>query len=182
MSDTVRALLDLMETDAAVGEVYNVGSCQEITILELAERVKQLTESSSEIVFVPFTVAYEENFEDIRRRLPSIKKIEHAIGWRPEVDLDSTLESVIDYARLEAEATHISDRPARATAASYDAAFARSPGHRGRRPDAWKPLSVRSAEVQLRTCPVDCLTAGTPVYFVGPDGEPPGPYDFMLDH
>ena len=114
------ALLDLMETDAAVGEVYNVGSCQEITILELAERVKQLTESSSEIVFVPFTVAYEENFEDIRRRLPSIKKIEHAIGWRPEVDLDSTLESVIDYARREAEATHISDRPARATAASYD--------------------------------------------------------------
>ena len=120
VSDTVRALVALMEADAAVGEVYNVGSCQEITILELAERVKQLTESSSEIVFVPFAVAYEENFEDIRRRLPSIKKVEHAIGWKPRVDLDATLESVIDYARQEAEAPHIGDRPARAAAAGYD--------------------------------------------------------------
>lgn len=99
VNDTVRALVGLMETDAAVGEVYNVGSCQEISILELANRVKLLTESSSEIVFVPFAVAYEENFEDIPRRVPSIRKVEQLIGWRPQHNLDSTLESVIDSAR-----------------------------------------------------------------------------------
>lgn len=99
VNDSVRALVGLMETDAAVGEVYNVGSCQEVTILDLAHRVKELTRSSSEIVFVPFTVAYEENFEDMPRRVPSIKKVEQLIGWRPEQNLDSTLESVIDYAR-----------------------------------------------------------------------------------
>lgn len=99
VNDTIRALVGLMETDAAVGEVYNVGSCQEVTILQLANRVKELTESSSEIAYVPFAVAYEENFEDIPRRVPSIKKVEQLLGWRPQFDLDSTLESVIDYAR-----------------------------------------------------------------------------------
>jgi UDP-glucose 4-epimerase len=115
VSDTVGALVGLMETDATVGEVYNVGSCEEITILELANRVKLLTESSSEIVFVPFEVAYEENFEDIPRRMPSIRKVEKVIGWRPQFNLDSTLESVIDSARREADG----ERPGQPAAATY---------------------------------------------------------------
>jgi UDP-glucose 4-epimerase len=119
VSDTVRALVGLMETDASVGEVYNVGSCEEITILDLANRVKQLTESPSKIVFVPFAIAYEENFEDIPRRVPSIRKVEQVIGWRPQIDLDATLESVIESARREAEAAPADERPARRVAAGY---------------------------------------------------------------
>ena len=118
VSDTVRALVGLMETDASVGEVYNVGSCEEITILDLANRVKQLTESPSEIVFVPFAIAYEENFEDIPRRVPSIRKVEQVIGWRPQVDLDATLESVIESARRDAETAPAEQRPARPVAAA----------------------------------------------------------------
>jgi UDP-glucose 4-epimerase len=110
--DSVRALLGLMDSDAAVGEVYNVGSCQEVTILELAKRVKLLTGSSSEIVFVPYEVAYEENFEDMPRRVPSIGKVQQAIGWRPQFDLDATLASVIEYAQAT-ESTVSTVRPAR---------------------------------------------------------------------
>jgi UDP-glucose 4-epimerase len=118
VADTVRALLGLMDADTTVGEVYNVGSCEETTILDLAHRVKSLTESSSEIMFVPFTVAYEENFEDIRRRVPSIKKVEQAIGWRPELDLHSILESVIESSRHAGVTTHISERRGRGTVAA----------------------------------------------------------------
>jgi UDP-glucose 4-epimerase len=110
--DSVRALLGLMDSDATVGEVYNVGSCQEVTILELANRVRLLTESSSEIAFVPFAVAYEENFEDMPRRVPSIRKVEQAIGWGPQFDLDATLVSVIEDAQTR-EATGSVARPAR---------------------------------------------------------------------
>jgi UDP-glucose 4-epimerase len=110
--DSVRALLGLMDSDATVGEVYNVGSCQEVTILELANRVRLLTESSSEIAFVPFAVAYEENFEDMPRRVPSIRKVEQAIGWGPQFDLDATLVSVIEDAQTR-DATSSVARPAR---------------------------------------------------------------------
>jgi UDP-glucose 4-epimerase len=99
VDDAVRALLGLMDMEATIGQVYNIGSCQETTILELANRVKLLTGSSSEITFVPFSVAYEDNFEDMRRRVPSIKKVEQAIGWKPQHDLDSILLSVIEYAQ-----------------------------------------------------------------------------------
>ena len=104
VADSVRAILGLMDSDSALGEVYNVGSCQEVTILELANRVKQLTGSSSEITYVPFAVAYEDNFEDMPRRVPSTSKVEQAIGWKAEFDLDSTLASVIDYVRAKGTA------------------------------------------------------------------------------
>jgi UDP-glucose 4-epimerase len=117
VADTVRGLVGLMETDAAVGEVFNVGSCEETTILDLAHRVKALTESSSEIIFVPFMLAYEKNFEDIRRRVPSIKKVEQTIGWRPRFDLHSILESVIESSRQEGVTVRNGKRPGRAAAA-----------------------------------------------------------------
>lgn len=99
VSDSVRALVALMQTDRTLGEVFNVGSDNEITILDLAERVRTMTRSGSEIVFVPFAVAYEENFEDMQRRVPSTEKIMRAVGWTPRVGLDELLASVIGYHR-----------------------------------------------------------------------------------
>lgn len=97
VSDAVRALIGLMNEEAATGEVFNIGSNQEITILELAEQVRRMVGSSSEITFVPYSVAYEDNFEDMPRRVPCLDKIGRTIGWRPEISLDGILESVIEY-------------------------------------------------------------------------------------
>jgi UDP-glucose 4-epimerase len=69
----------------------------EISIRDLAERVKEITQSDSEIVFVPYDQAYEEGFEDMPRRIPDISKISELVGFRPEMGLDGILESVVDY-------------------------------------------------------------------------------------
>ncbi|HXE82025.1 MAG TPA: GDP-mannose 4,6-dehydratase [Gemmatimonadales bacterium] len=97
--DAVRAMIGLMDADHTVGEVYNLGSERETPILDLAERVHQLTESASKISFVPYADAYGENFEDMPRRVPSLEKIRAAIGWEPVIGLDDILVSVIDYER-----------------------------------------------------------------------------------
>src|SRR5262245_18278052 len=97
--DVVGALIRLIESQSAVGEVYNIGSEKEVTILELAERVKSLTGSDSRIVFTPYEQAYEEGFEDMLRRVPDLSKIHRLIDYQPTVDLDEILESVIDYQR-----------------------------------------------------------------------------------
>ena len=99
VSDAVRAMMALMDADHTVGEVYNVGSEQEICIADLAERVRVLTDSESEIAFTPYEQVYGENFEDMPRRVPSLEKIRKAVGYEPQVDLDETLQSVIDYER-----------------------------------------------------------------------------------
>lgn len=101
VSDAVGALTALAEHPQAVGEVYNIGSDREITILELAERVKQLTGSGSRIVRVPYDKAYEEGFEDMMRRLPDLSKIRALIGYAPKLSLDEILESVIQYQRAK---------------------------------------------------------------------------------
>jgi UDP-glucose 4-epimerase len=93
----VGALVKLMDEPGAVGQVFNIGSNVEITILELAERVKQITQSDSEIQFVPYDEAYEEGFEDMPRRIPDITKVSELVGFRPEVGLDQILEKVIDF-------------------------------------------------------------------------------------
>jgi UDP-glucose 4-epimerase len=97
VSDVVRALLGLIEHEGAVGEVFNVGSQQEISILDLAKKVKAKTSSASEIVFVPYEQAYEEGFEDMQRRIPDTSKIEKLIGYRPTVSLERILERVIEH-------------------------------------------------------------------------------------
>lgn len=97
VSDAVGALVALAEHSKAVGEVYNIGSDREITILDLAERVKQLTASGSRIVRVPYDEAYEEGFEDMMRRVPDISKIQALIEYSPKLSLDEILESVIQY-------------------------------------------------------------------------------------
>jgi UDP-glucose 4-epimerase len=103
VGDVVRALVDLMLLgDAAYGEVFNIGSQEEISILALAERVRGLTKSESHIVLVPYEEAYEEGFEDMVRRVPEIAKIEAAVGWTPTRSLDETLADVVRFQQAEA--------------------------------------------------------------------------------
>jgi len=97
--DTIRALKSLMEADDLSGEVVNVGATERIRIVDLAARIIQLTESSSEIVFVPYDEVYGLGIEDTLHREPSIEKIGHAIGWRPTCNLDRVLTDVIDHVR-----------------------------------------------------------------------------------
>src|SRR3954453_23774694 len=89
--DVVQALAEVMETEQAYGQIYNIGSTEEVSILELAERVLEHTESESEIVFVPYEEAYEEGFEDMPRRIPDISRIRELIGWEPSHTLDEII-------------------------------------------------------------------------------------------
>lgn len=97
VGNVVTALVKLMDTPEAVGHVFNIGSTQEISILQLAEKIKDMTASPSEIVFVPYTEAYEEGFEDMPRRVPSVEKLDALIGYKPQTTLDEILQSVIDF-------------------------------------------------------------------------------------
>ena len=99
VTDVAQALLKLMDHPQAVGEVFNIGSSEEVTIRALAERVRALTGSQSEIVYVPYEQAYGEGFEDMPRRVPDISKISALIGYRPTRSLDQILESVIAFFR-----------------------------------------------------------------------------------
>lgn len=95
VSDAVRAIVGLAEHPDAPGKIYNIGSTEEITITELAERIKFMTESQSDIIYVPYSEAYESGFEDMQRRVPDIQRIGALLGWRPEHTLVSTLARVI---------------------------------------------------------------------------------------
>lgn len=97
VGDVVGALIKLMDQSEAVGQVYNIGSNEEISIVKLAEKVRELTNSNSEIVFVPYDEAYEEGFEDMPRRVPDISKINKLVGFRPDMSLEGILESVINF-------------------------------------------------------------------------------------
>jgi nucleoside-diphosphate-sugar epimerase len=97
VGDVVGALIKLMDRSDSVGQVYNIGSNEEISIFQLAEKVKELTNSDSEIVFVPYDEAYEEGFEDMPRRVPDITKINQLVGFRPEMTLEGILQSVINF-------------------------------------------------------------------------------------
>ena len=97
VGDVVGALIRLMDHADAVGNVYNIGSNEEISIVKLAEKVRQLTNSDSEIVFVPYDEAYEEGFEDMPRRVPDTSKIHKLVGFKPDMSLDGILKSVIDF-------------------------------------------------------------------------------------
>jgi UDP-glucose 4-epimerase len=95
VGDVVGALLKLMVTPSAIGEVYNVGNTEEVSIRGLAERIKQRTGSSSEIVTIPYDQAYEAGFEDMPRRVPDLAKIHRAIGYTPKVGLDEIIDRVV---------------------------------------------------------------------------------------
>lgn len=92
--DTVEALMRLMDTERAVGEVTNVGSTEEITIEDLAQQVKERTKSTSAIEYIPYDKAYEPGFEDMMRRVPSVEKLFALTGFRPETRLTEIIDRV----------------------------------------------------------------------------------------
>ena len=95
VGDVVNALVGLAGEARAVGQVFNIGNPEEISMLELADRVKRVTGSSSPIELVPYDEAYGPGFEDMRRRVPDISKVEQLIDWRPRHDLEAILRDVI---------------------------------------------------------------------------------------
>jgi UDP-glucose 4-epimerase len=97
VGDVVRAMTALMNEPGAVGQVFNIGNGAEITILELARKIKAMTGSRSEIVLVPYDQAYEAGFEDMPRRVPDISKINALVGFEPRVQLDEILTRVIEH-------------------------------------------------------------------------------------
>ncbi len=98
VSDVVEGLLRLAAHDGAVGRVFNIGNDrEEISILELARRVKARTSSTSEIQTIPYSQAYEEGFEDMQRRVPDLSRVRALVGYEPQVHLDQILDRVIDY-------------------------------------------------------------------------------------
>ena len=99
VSDVVGALVKLMREPRAVGEVFNIGNTEEITILQLAEKVRAATGSQSPITFVPYDEAYEAGFEDMPRRVPDLTKIHSCVGYRPTLGLDEILQRVIAHMR-----------------------------------------------------------------------------------
>jgi UDP-glucose 4-epimerase len=101
VSDVVRALIMLSGHSRAVGEVFNVGNSEEISIGDLAQMVKKLTGSHSEIRLVPYDEAYQPGFEDMERRVPSIEKISRLVGYKPKLKLREIVGRVIEYRRHE---------------------------------------------------------------------------------
>jgi UDP-glucose 4-epimerase len=99
VTDVVRGLISLVDSDRCYGQVFNIGNTSEITIGNLARQVKEMCQSKSEIVCVPYEEAYEQGFEDMRRRVPDISKIEGAIGWKPTIALPQVLKDVIEHFR-----------------------------------------------------------------------------------
>jgi UDP-glucose 4-epimerase len=99
VGDVVDALVKLMVEPRAIGEVFNIGNTGEVTIRGLADRVRELTQSSSPIEYVPYDQAYEAGFEDMPRRVPDIAKLRALIGYEPKVGLDEIITSVIEHFR-----------------------------------------------------------------------------------
>jgi UDP-glucose 4-epimerase len=95
VTDTVRALLELPHHESAVGQVYNIGNTEEVSIADLANRVKKATGSRSESRFIPYDEAYAKGFEDMRRRVPNTQKIRDLLGWHPTKSLDDIVHLMV---------------------------------------------------------------------------------------
>jgi UDP-glucose 4-epimerase len=93
----VQAFMGLVENEQSFGQVFNIGGIQEITILELAQKIIALTESKSDIVMIPYEKAFEADFEDMLRRVPSIEKINRLLGFQPNENLDVILKRIIGF-------------------------------------------------------------------------------------
>jgi UDP-glucose 4-epimerase len=97
VSDAIRALLLVIDSDKAIGQVFNVGNNQQISIMDLAKKVIEITGSNSEIKKITYSEAYPEGFEDMQRRVPDISKIKNALGWSPEIGLDQIIRDIADF-------------------------------------------------------------------------------------
>jgi UDP-glucose 4-epimerase len=106
VADATQALIGLAEHPEVNGNVYNIGSTDEISVLQLAQRIKHLTGSNSQIVFIPYSQAYEEGFEDMMRRVPDLSKINQLIGYAPTMCLDEILADIIRHHRGEPRVVH----------------------------------------------------------------------------
>ena len=94
VTDAVRGLLLVMDSDKAIGEVFNVGNNQQISIMELAKKVIEITGSKSRIEKIAYEKAYPQGFEDMQRRVPDISKIKQVLGWSPEINLDQIIKDI----------------------------------------------------------------------------------------
>ncbi len=101
VEDVVEALASLTQTEAAVGEVFNIGGTEEISMRLLAEKIIETTASKSTIQLIPYEEAFEKDFEDMQRRVPGIDKIREVVGFQPRTDLDTILARVIEYMRRD---------------------------------------------------------------------------------
>jgi UDP-glucose 4-epimerase len=99
VGDVVDGLMKLALEPRAVGEVFNIGNSEEVSMWDLATRVKSLTSSASQIVLVPYDEAYEAGFEDMPRRVPDLTKIRDLVGYAPRVELDEILRRVVEHSR-----------------------------------------------------------------------------------
>ena len=100
VSDAIRALLLVIDSDKAIGQVFNVGNNQQISIMDLAKKVIEITESKSEIKKIPYSEAYPAGFEDMERRVPDISKIKNVLGWSPEIGLEKIIGDIADFHRI----------------------------------------------------------------------------------
>ncbi len=105
VNDVIRAVIELMENDQANGQVFNIGNTEEISILDLARRIIELSGSKSEIKFVPFDEAYGADFEDLARRVPDVGKLAGVVDWRNLIPLDQILTSIIEHQRNGSKVT-----------------------------------------------------------------------------
>lgn len=103
VTDVVQVLKHLLEKEEAVGEIFNIGSTEQISIEDLAQKIKTMTKSQSDVVYVPYDQAYTQGFEDMLRRMPDVSKLYRYIGCVPQTSLDGTLQEVIDWIRTEKE-------------------------------------------------------------------------------
>ncbi len=97
VTDAVKALLLVMDSDRAIGQVFNVGNNSQISIMELAKKVIEITGSKSSIEKIAYEKAYPEGFEDMQRRVPDISKIKQVLGWEPEINLDQIIKDIATF-------------------------------------------------------------------------------------
>ena len=99
--DVIDAIYKLVNSNEAEGEIFNIGSTEEISIKELAELIKNMTDSKSEIKFIPYDEAYEKHFEDMRRRVPDTTKVNKLIGFNPKRKIKEIIKDIVDYYEKE---------------------------------------------------------------------------------
>jgi UDP-glucose 4-epimerase len=93
--------MELMDHDGSFGQVFNIGGIEEISILDLARKIIAITESTSKIEMIPYEVAYEADFEDMARRVPSIEKVTQLIGFKPSANLDNIIRGIVAFMKTE---------------------------------------------------------------------------------
>jgi UDP-glucose 4-epimerase len=97
VKDAIKTLIKLMDNKDAVGQVFNIGSQEEISVENLAKKIIEITKSKSKLIYISYEKAYEEGFEDMQRRVPDTTKVKNLVGFKPTIDLEGTIKSVVEY-------------------------------------------------------------------------------------